>query len=145
MIPGAIKPSIRQAIRNAAEDTYDVGRDFVRNVYWPNRRKHTLYFLLNFYAMERITVRPALRMLREGEQPPFQLERGFTLTLNGVIRVRSGHYTDYSAVLKGKDENDVLVWRRSNDRVHFEFVDGEALEDVETGGSRGIVIRFGTI
>lgn len=90
--------------------------------------------------MEHRAVLPALRMLREGEPSPFKLDRGFTLTLDGVIHMRGDRYTDYSAELKGKDGNDVLVWRRSNDRVHFEFVDRQALEDVETGGSRGIII-----
>ena len=53
--------------------------------------------------------------------------------------------TNYEAVVKGKDGEDVLVWRRSNDRVHIEHVDFFALVDVETGGSFELALRFGTM
>lgn len=138
--------TLRSMFADMVRETWVDVRDFVRNVYWPNRGKYTKYFLMNFSYMEKHTVMPAIRLLREGVSSPMQLNAGFSLQLDHVIHMKGGRVTDYAAKLKGKDGNDVLVWRRSNDRVHFEFVDRAALRHLEEGDTEGrFVIRLGTI
>lgn len=143
-MPG--RPSVRGLLHDFVKDVAASGREFFGNIYWPNRREYSLYFLVNFYYMEKITVLPALNQMRLGVEPPFPLTRGFSLEVGNVIRMKGGRVTDYEATLKGKDGRDVMVWRRSNSKVHFEFVDRAALIRIEEGDSEGkIVIRFGTI
>ena len=62
-------PSVRIILENALRETWDDTRDFYRNVYRPNRRERGFFFLLQLYHVELETVKPALRLIREGEPP----------------------------------------------------------------------------